>query len=236
MIDQEEAQRLVDEHPVWHHTFEIFPGIYTKGSYDPSFLPGPGYLNLPPDLKGLRVIDIGASDGYLSREMDHRGANVLAVDYREKTMSGFSVMEKLYGKSIAHINKNIYDLTADEIGQFDLVFCLGVIYHLPDIPRAIWKLKELLRAGGTMYLETYVEDFNTELPMARYLPNITLGGDISNWWAPNVACVKAMIEDAGFVIETFKTWPERLLISCKADIHEYKYKLAYGRLLHGRIG
>src|SRR3954467_8168620 len=37
-------------------------------------------FGLPEDLRGLRVVDIGAWDGWFSFECEHRGAQVVAVD------------------------------------------------------------------------------------------------------------------------------------------------------------
>lgn len=234
MITREEAQALVDGHDAWHHSFEIFPGVRTPGSYDPAFFLD--LLGLPENMADLRLIDVGASDGYLSREMHRRGAEVLAVDYRRKTVSGFAIMERLYGHEIPHLNANLYDIPVEELGAFDVVLCLGVVYHLPDIPRAIWLLRQLLKPTGHLFVESYVEDFATDKPMARYLPKATLNGDISNWWAPNVECVTAIVEDAGLQVERVVRWPERCLVSATMGDQDYKFRLAYGRMLDDGIG
>jgi len=62
----------------WFHTMDLGQGVRTTGVYDPSrTLPR---LALPARLDGMRVLDVGAWDGYYSFEMERRGATVLATD------------------------------------------------------------------------------------------------------------------------------------------------------------
>jgi tRNA (mo5U34)-methyltransferase len=201
-----EAEKLVRQRN-WHHNFEIYPGIFTNGSYNPIFMFEK--LNIPNDLEGVTVLDIGASDGFYSLECLRRGAKVTAVDYRHKSGTGFSTMEELNDVQIDHIQTNIYDIP-DNIGKFDIVLCLGVIYHLPDIPRALWKLTSFCQ--GRLMLESYVESFDTDFPMARYYEADTLAGDLTNFWAPNVHCMQAMMRDCGFSISKTETWGDRALV------------------------
>ena len=201
-----EAEKIVRGRH-WHHDFEIYPGVHTNGSYSPSFMIEK--LDLPNDLSGKTVLDIGASDGFYSLECARRGARVTAVDYRHKSSSGFSAMETLNNVKIEHIQSNIYDIP-DSIGKFDIVLCLGVIYHLPDIPKALWKLAGFCK--GRLMLESYVESFDTDLPMARYYEADSLRGDLTNFWAPNFQCMQAMMRDCGFSILKTDGWGDRALV------------------------
>ncbi len=222
-MDQAEAERLVKLHSHWHHKFEIFPNVITPGSYNPKFLLDK--LGLPADLTGKSILDIGACDGYYSAELFARGANVTALDYRPKTTSGFAIMEKVREISIPHIVSSIYDINED-IGKFDVVLLLGVIYHLPDIPSALWKLRKICK--GAIFIESYVEDFGTEQPMARYYEAANLYGDRTNFWAPNVPCMEAIIRDCGFIIKNTHKWNDRAMVEAEANGSDLKMKLAYG--------
>lgn len=223
-MDKNTAELLVKNHGHWHHKFEIFPGVITPGSYDPSFMLD--MLDLPKDLTGKTILDIGASDGFFALEYAKRGAEVTAVDYRDKTVSGFSIMEQCFGKKIKHINTNLYDLTPI-IGKFDYVLCLGVIYHLPDIIRALHILSKV--CDGYLAIESYVEDFGDKTPLARYYEAATLANDYSNFWAPNIPCMEAMMRDVGFEVSNSFGWGDRGLVIGKKQIKETpKMKLAYG--------
>jgi len=225
-MTEDEARALVASQRVWHQSFDIFPGVRTPGSYDPGFMVD--LLQLPKDMSGLRVLDVGASDGFFSRELDKRGADVTAIDYRQKTVSGFAVMEKLYGREIKHINANIYDLPAG-LGLFDVILCLGVIYHLPDMPRALWTLREL--CSGRLFVESYIEDFGVDRPLARYCEADSLSGDSSNFWAPNIQCIHAIMRDCALPVERSVAWGDRVLLVGRPQISSGKMELAYGRML-----
>jgi len=222
-ITEDEARALVASR-LWHHRFEIFPGVMTPGEYEPDFLLNK--LALPHDLTGKRVLDIGAANGYFARELHKRGADVHAVDYRDKTATGFAIMEQLYGKPIPFSHANIYDLP--DLGTFDYVLCLGVIYHLPDIARALDILYKLMRPGGVVFVESYVEDFGVDVPLARYIAADELNDDLTNFWAPNVACIKAQMKDVGFEVqEPIDTWGDRCLVRGVTGERSKKYDIAY---------
>ncbi|HEY7441177.1 MAG TPA: hypothetical protein VH701_02065, partial [Vicinamibacterales bacterium] len=63
----------------WWHTIDLGNGIVTPGlDPTPARLPE---IQLPDDLSGLSVLDIGAWDGFFSFEAERRGARrVLATD------------------------------------------------------------------------------------------------------------------------------------------------------------
>lgn len=222
-MNQAEAERLVHSHPHWHHKFEIFPNVITPGSYNPKFLLDK--LELPANLTGKSVLDIGACDGYFSAELFERGANVTALDYRPKTASGFAIMEEIKGISIPHIVSSVYDIDRN-MGEFDIILLLGVIYHLPDISSALWKIRKICK--GTIFVESYVEDFGIEKPMARYYEAATLNEDSTNFWAPNIACMESMLRDCGFIIKNTHKWGDRAMIEAEANGSDSKIEMAYG--------
>ena len=59
LADRASAQAVVSKVRHWHHKFEVFPGVVTPGSYDPQFLLEK--LQLPADMTGMRVLDIGCA-------------------------------------------------------------------------------------------------------------------------------------------------------------------------------
>lgn len=225
-MNLETAKKLIDKHAHWHHKFEIAPGLMTPGSYDPRFMMEK--LDLPTSLAGKKVLDIGASDGYFSLELHKRGANVTALDYRDKSVSGFSTMETINDVKIRHVVASVYDIDSS-FGEFDIVLHLGVIYHLPDIPASLWRARQVCK--GVIFLESYVEDFNTNKPMARYYEADTLVGDASNFWAPNAECMEAMLRDAGFVTQKTHRWGDRAMVVAEATGSAKKIEIAYGKVM-----
>ena len=223
-----DARALVDRVPHWHHRFEILPGLVTPGSYDPSFLLEK--LALPASLHGMRVLDIGTSDGYFAWQLCRRGAEVVAIDYRAKADHGFAAMEAITGIDVAYHQMNLYDLPMRDLGTFDIVVFMGVLYHLPDMLRGLHAVRAVCR--GTVFVETHAENaFCPDVPAARYYRGDSLAGDITNFWAPNRLCVLDMLLDAGFVPQRDESWGDRLFVAAQVSDQREKLRMAYGSAL-----
>jgi tRNA (mo5U34)-methyltransferase len=227
----DEARTLVSGVSHWHHAFEIFPGVVTPGTYDPTFLLDK--TRLAADLRGLRVLDIGTSDGFFALELARRGAEVVAIDYRGKEDHGYHVMERLNPVEIEYHKMNVYELADKELGQFDIVLFMGVLYHLPDMIRALHMIRQCCR--DKLFVETHSEnDFCRDIAAARYYKGSTLADDHTNFWAPNRLCVFDMLHDTGFDVERDEAWGQRLFVVAKAvetqGERNQKIKLGYGRL------
>jgi tRNA (mo5U34)-methyltransferase len=224
----DDAKKLVDSVPHWHHTFEIFPGLWTPGNYHPAMLWEK--LQLPADLTGMRILDIGASDGFFSRKLREAGAEVVSIDYRDKTDSGFGVMERIYGKPFDYRKMNVYRLDNENVGGFDIVLFLGVLYHLPNMMQALGIVRSVTR--GKLYIETYCEnEFCPDVSAARYYVEGTLGKDWTNFWAPNRLCVLDMLHDASFDSLRDESWGDRLLVEAAVNSEPERLKklnIAYG--------
>jgi tRNA (mo5U34)-methyltransferase len=230
-MTSDEARTLVSGVLHWHHAFEIFPGVITPGTYDPTFLLDK--TRLAADLRGLRVLDIGTSDGFFALELARRGAEVIAIDYRGKEDHGYHVMERLNPVEIEYHKMNVYELADKQLGRFDIVLFMGVLYHLPDMIRALHMIRQCCR--GTLFVETHSEnDFCRDIAAARYYKGSTLAKDHTNFWAPNRLCVFDLLHDTGFDVERDEAWGQRLFVVAKAvetqGERSQKMQLGYGRL------
>lgn len=210
-MDQAAARELVRQVPHWHHAFEIAPGVETPGSYHPEFVWNK--LGLPDCLDGQRALDIGPSDGFYTKKLIEAGADTVAVDYRPKWAHGFWVMERCLDREIEYHHAHIYDIPSLGIGRFDIVLMLGVLYHVSDMLRACSIARLVCR--GQLFVETHVDETLGSEPAARYATGKSCMGDLSNFWLPNIACVRALLDDAGFKIERTETWGSRALFACR---------------------
>src|SRR3990170_8687518 len=71
------VEALVAER-TWYHAIELAPGVVTPGLFDRR--PYVERYELPADLTGKRVLDVGTQDGFWSFELERRGASVTALD------------------------------------------------------------------------------------------------------------------------------------------------------------
>ena len=224
-----EAKELIAQVPHWHHAFEIFPGLITPGSYDPNILLEK--LRLPADLRGVRALDIGTSDGFFALQLARRNAEVVAIDYRKKTDHGYHVMEALNDVDIEYHRLNLYEIAPRILGEFDIILFMGVLYHLPDMLRALHLIRQCCR--GTLFVETHSEnEFCPNIAAARYYQGATLAGDHTNFWAPNRLCVLDMLHDTSFDVSRDEAWGQRLFVEANAvlvdGLRKQKVELGYG--------
>ena len=110
---------------------------------------------------------------------------------------------------------------------YDFALASGVLYHLPDMLRALHAVRSVCH--GTLFLETHSEnDFCPDIAAARYYQGASLAGDITNFWSPNRLCVLDMLRDAGFVPNRDDAWGDRLMVEARAAEDFGKLRIAYG--------
>jgi len=186
----------------WFHSLDLGHGVVTRGQdRDPRRLERMG---LPGDLSGKTVLDIGAWDGFYSFEAERRGAQrVLATDSfswqarGEGTgKRGFDLAREALGSGVEDREIDVMDLSEDEVGTFDVVLFLGVLYHLRHPLLALERVASV--TGGLLILETEVDLALGRRPAMAFYPGEELREDWTNWWGPNPAAVVAMLRAVGF--------------------------------------
>jgi tRNA (mo5U34)-methyltransferase len=190
----------------WHHSFVLSDGTRIAGGKSLDSLQREfDAIFGPLDLRGRRVLDIGAWNGAFSIEAARRGAaQVLAVDLytwidpRFRGLERFLYIRKQSGYSnIDYKILDAHDVSGAAIGRFDIVLFLDVLYHLREPLSVFDRFAEM--AGECLVLQTYLDQVgDVPFPAMRYFPGAELAGDPSNWWGPNRACVEALLRTAGF--------------------------------------
>ena len=239
MLDRKLALELVRSRP-WHHDFEIIPGVRTHGAYDPA--PLWQELQLPDDLTGLSVADVGASNGYFSFAARGRGARVVSFDFRHKDNSGFGLAQYINGLTdIEHHHVNVLDMNMADYGQFDIVLALGLLYHVADPYRALANCAALSR--DRLLIESYCIDGLVPPAIAaepimrfisdphRYPGQGQPNTDRSNFWGFTAHCLQRLLEDLGFTVQRKRVRDDRVLIDALRVVfvdEATRRKIAYG--------
>lgn len=213
-------RRRVVEHPLWYHTIDLEPGLRTPGWFDLRPIVG----SLPwPDVAGKRCLDIGTYDGFFAFEMERRGATeVVAVDIADPDQwdwpvrlqahggaelarlagtdkgAGFALAAEILGSRVTRHELSIYDLDASALGTFDVVTCGSLLLHLRDPQRALEAVRAVT-AGAFLSCETIDLSLTVQHPREA-VARLNVVDELCQWWIPNVAAHRRMLEAAGFEI------------------------------------
>jgi tRNA (mo5U34)-methyltransferase len=197
----------------WFHQIEFGTGVVTPGWIKSSKIERMSRLIFDRPIKGKSVLDIGCWDGAYSIEATRRGASrVLATDHFAWAPGSwgdrrcFELARAHLAPQIEALDADLPELTPERIGTFDVVLFLGVLYHLRHPFLALEHVARL--ANERLIVESRIIAPFSVRPFMRFYPDKELDDDPTNWWAPNRACVEAMLLSLGFKKVTF-TRPDR---------------------------
>jgi tRNA (mo5U34)-methyltransferase len=182
----------------WWHSIDLGNGVITPGAIPLAEMQANfAYLQLPDDLSGKRVLDIGCWDGFYSFECERRGADVVAVDCWRP--DGFFLAHEALQSHVQFHELSVYELSRERLGSFDIVLLLGVLYHLRHPLLALERVCEM--TDDFALIETHVIDKarDVHFPVLEFYEWDELGGQYDNWCGPNTAGLLAMTRSAGFV-------------------------------------
>ncbi len=225
----------------WYHTIELSNNCITKGRYD--WRP---YMNnliqFIGSLHGKKVLDVGTGNGFFAFEFEKLGAVVTAIDIpnqseRDNNRIGvgnikrgekynnysfkdpFNIAKNALNSNVNKIEINLYEMTPENIGVHDFVFCNDVLLHLSDPIRALSVFRtvcseklivglpviepEKITVGMLMtpkrFFENIYRNFGCSLLRNHPISEYYGAEDMGCFWVPNVSCLKEMIRGAGFV-------------------------------------
>jgi tRNA (mo5U34)-methyltransferase len=110
----------------------------------------------------------------------------------------FDVAHEALDSSVEVVVGDLLDHDLDELGTFDVVLYLGVLYHVRHPLLALERLAQV--TAGTAYIETQAEVFRgyEGKPICRFIEGDELNHDPSNFWTFNEAALLGMCRAAGF--------------------------------------
>jgi len=222
-LSPEEIRRRVADYE-WYHTINLGHGIITPGQYDLAQVVE--HYGLPARLDGRSVLDVGPGHGFFAFEFERRGAKVATAELpnwidhdaspalREADSKGppadeyhrgaFGFAIQARGSRIERLFCNIYDLTPERVGVFDLVFCASVLLHLTDPLGALYGLRRV--CGREAIICTAIDTHEHVQQEAYALFVGTADGHA--FWFPTMTCLERMVLAAGFSrVERVSTFP-----------------------------
>jgi tRNA (mo5U34)-methyltransferase len=202
----------------WFHNLHLPGGVQTAPDHPLGDFPRKKWLliepHVPESLAGWTVLDIGCNAGFYSFELARRGATVHAIDLDEHYLRQARWAAEQFGLAdrVTFEQLPLYHL-ARRREQYDLVWFMGVLYHLRypllglDIAarktRRLMMLQTMTMPGEDAF--TPPEDVPLDdrealsepaWPKMAFIER-RVAGDPTNWWAPNASCVEAMLRSSG---------------------------------------
>jgi tRNA (mo5U34)-methyltransferase len=206
----------------WYQTIELGRGLVSRGAYDHRSVVD--CYGLPKSLHGKTCLDVGTANGFFAFEMERRGAaRVVAIDIlrygdldllpqikakRQSLLDSaaghdyFEIAHALRRSSVEFKPCNVYDLSPESVGVFDLVFCGSLLLHLQNPFKALINIRSVTR--GMAIIETAVD---TELD-ERFpdKPWLSFGcreseaelGEACVYWRFSSRALEEMLAYAGF--------------------------------------
>ena len=155
-----------------------------------------------PSLAGARVLDVGCNSGYYMMRMlgmaERHGVApeaIVGIDPSESFYLAFELMQSLLRRQELQ-----YELLGVEdvglfVELFDVVLCLGIVYHQRDPLSMLRTLKAAMRPGGVLILES--QAIPGDEPVALF-PHDRYAKARNVFFVPTASCMRAWLMRAGF--------------------------------------
>jgi tRNA (mo5U34)-methyltransferase len=149
-----------------------------------------------PDLADKIVADIGCNNGYYMFRMAHyRPSFVLGFEPYVQHYYTFNTLNTFAGQRQLQVELlGIEDLSLFP-ECFDVIFCLGILYHRPSPLEALRDLHTALKPGGWLVVESQALPGNE--PVALF-PQSTYAKVPGTWFVPTAACLRNWLTRTGF--------------------------------------
>jgi tRNA (mo5U34)-methyltransferase len=216
----------------WYHTIDLGNGLTSRGLYD--HRPILHCYEFPESLEGKTCLDVGTGDGFFAFEMERRGAaRVVAIDIAR--CEDFDVLPQIRARmqladegphrfkfQLAHMMRrsrvefklcNVYDLSPETVGIFDVVFCGSLLLHLQNPLKALSNIRAVTREVAIIdtLVDVELEEKFPEKPCLSFGirdAEVVLGENCV-YWKFTTKALEEMLAYAGFA-ETQARKPFRL--------------------------
>ena len=188
------TEALMDLHPWRKGPFEVF-GLHLDTEWGSDWKWARVAPHLAP-LSGRRVLDVGSGNGYYAWRMAGAGAElVVGLDPTLVFVMQYQALRRYIGPAGAYVLPLGIEHVPERLRAFDTVFSMGVLYHRRSPFDHLMALRETLRTGGELVLETLVVDGPlgyTLVPEGRYAKMRNV------WFLPSVPTLESWLHRCRF--------------------------------------
>lgn len=187
-------ERLKKLHP-WRKGPYLVHGVHIDSEWRSDFKWRRLIGHLEP-LQRRTVLDVGCGNGYHCwRMVGARAGLVIGIDPSLINVIQFHAIKHFTGEYPVHVLPMGIEEMPKKMAAFDTVFSMGVLHHRRSPLDHLLELRELLRPGGQLVLETLViegGDRQVLIPDDRYarMRNV--------WFIPSCATLEGWLKRCGF--------------------------------------
>jgi len=175
-------------------------------------------------LQNKKVLDVGCGNGYYMWRMLEKGASlVLGIDPSVLCLAQFRSLSKYARNVPVGMIPVGTETLSEEMRWFDVVFSMGVLYHRRDPISHLIELRNMLKPGGRVVLETLIIDSHEKeqlIPDSRYAQMRNV------WQVSSPPVIEEMLQSVGFknvsCIDISKTTIEEQRATCWIDSFSLK--------------
>lgn len=205
----------------WFHNLHLPDGTQTAPAHFLGDFPARKWAevaaDVPAGLRGWTALDVGCNAGFYAIELARRGADVTGLEVEPLYLRQARWAARQFGleSRLRFVEGTVHELLRME-QTWDFVWFTGVFYHLRHpllaldlVRRATRRLMmfqtmtmpgdDVLPAPDDLPLDARDRMLDPGWPRMAFIEN-RVANDATNWWAPNHACVEALLRSAGFEV------------------------------------
>lgn len=143
----------------------------------------------------LRLLDLGCLEGGFTLEFARYGvAEAIGVEGHQVNFDKcMAVAEHFRQDNLKFVHDDVKNLSAEKNGEFDIILCLGLLYHLDRPVEFIHTLSKMLSDNGFLFMDThyaprngsemdefvYSDRYRDEAPVDQEFGGASYSG---RWW------------------------------------------------------
>jgi tRNA (mo5U34)-methyltransferase len=110
----------------------------------------------------------------------------------------FDTAHRLLCSKVEPVVADFMTMDLRDLGEFDVVLYLGVLYHMTDPLGALSRVAQVTREVAVIETQAVSVLGGEDLSLCEFYPENQLNNDYSNWWAPNANALAGLCRAGGF--------------------------------------
>jgi len=143
----------------------------------------------------LRLLDLGCLEGGFTLEFARYGvAEAVGIEGHKVNFDKcMAVADHFRQDNLNFVHEDVKNLSVEKHGKFDIILCLGLLYHLDQPVEFIHTLSDMLNYDGFLFMDThyaprnaseldefiYKDRYRDEAPVKREVDGESYSG---RWW------------------------------------------------------